>query len=242
MTRAAVLRTCLAVLQCSILSLLSAQDPAKFGPGDRFQLEYSRDGFGIRSHGVNEMLASGQTMFYPLPQSDVNEFLRLRRADAPTNPLTPGNYERQEVIGPHQVEGGKLWFGNQFYDGEGDRGVGAFGYFDSSTRTYTLFSPPEVARYEVSAILVEPDVVWIALDHFGEDISTFPGGLVRWNRTTHAIVRYPIEFVVTGMRIQGDAPRLETRGGYALLRGEQIRRFSNDGKPIVKFPPPPSHY
>ena len=56
------------------------------------------------------------------------------------------------------------------------------GYFDTATRKYTLFSPPEVARYEISAILVEPERVWIALDHFGEDISTSPGGLVRWNR------------------------------------------------------------
>jgi len=74
-----------------------------------------------------------------------------------------------------------------------------------------------MARYEVSAILVEPDKVWIALDQFVEDISTVPGGLVRWNRTTHEIHKYPLEFVVTGIRAERGSLRLETHDGYAPL-------------------------
>ncbi len=121
------------------------------------------------------------------------------------------------------------------------RGVGAFGYFDTATRRYTLFSPPEVARYEISAILVEPDRVWLALDQFVEDISTVPGGLVRWNRMTHEIHKYPLEFVVSGIRAEGDSLRLETRDGYALFRDGEIRRFLTNGRPTAKFPPPPTH-
>jgi hypothetical protein len=102
-----------------------------------------------------------------------------------------------------------------------------------------------VAPCEVSAILVEPDVVWVALDHFGEDISTFPGGLVRWNVVTHGVRRYPIEFVVTQISREGTSLRLNTAGGYALLTGDTVHRFQA-GKtgaiPIDKFPPPPSHY
>ena len=45
-----------------------------------------------------------------------------------------------------------------FYDGEGMKGVGAFGYFDASTRHDTLFSPTDVAAWETSALLVEKDV------------------------------------------------------------------------------------
>ncbi len=67
-------------------------------------------------------------------------------------------------------------------------------------RKYVLFSPPEIARWEISALLVEPDAVWLALDHFGEDISTSPGGLIRWDRNDHHIQKYPLEFVIHRIR------------------------------------------
>ena len=223
-----------------ILVLLAA---IAFGPGGRFQLEESRDEFGMRSHGVVETIAPGRTKAYPLPQSTAADFVRLRPEDARLNPVDAQRYEREEWIGPHQVEGGRLWFGNSYYDGEGERGVGAFGYFDTATRTYTIFRPPEMARWEASAILVERERVWIALDRFGEDISTFPGGLLEWNRTTHAVRKYDLEFVIGSIRREGDALRLENRyGGYALLRGGEVRRFLANGKATDKFPAPPSHY
>ena len=226
----------------AILVLLFAIDSVAFGQGGRSRLEQSKDSFGIRSHGIIEQLGSNQTKFYPLPQSTADEYIRLRPEDLRTNPFTQEQYDRQEVIGPYQIENGRMWFGKQYYDSEGSRGVGAFGYFDTATRTYTLFSPPEVARYEISAILVEPDMVWLALDNFVEDISRKPGGLVRWNRTTHEIHLYPLEFVVGSIRIGGDSLRLQTHGGYALFRDGVLRRFLANGKPIAKFPPPPTIY
>ena len=220
---------------------LAATDAVIFGPGGHFQLEQSKDSFGIRSHGIIEQLDSNQPRFYPLPQSTADEYIRLRPEDLRTNPFTPEQYERQEVIGPYQIENGRMWFGKQYYDSEGMRGVGAFGYFDSSTRTYKLLSPPEITRYEISAILVQPDCVWLGLDQFVEDISKAPGGLVRWDRMTQAVQRYPLEFVVDGIRLEGNSLRLETRGGYALFRGGALRRFLADGRTVAKFPPPPTH-
>ena len=226
----------------AILVFLIALDPFVFGPGGRFQLESSKDDFGLRSHGIIETLASGRTKLYPLPQSTAAEYVRLRPEDARLNPLTPGLYDREEVIGPHQVEGRKFWFGNQYYDSEGMHGVGAFGYFDTATREYTLFSPKQVASYEISALYVQPDAVWIALDHFVEDISKKPGGLIRWDRTTHAVRKYALEFVVDSIKPQGDALRLTTRDGYALFRNGTLRRFLANGTSIQKFPPPPSNH
>jgi len=164
--------------------------------------------------------------------------------------VTEQNYQRQEVIGPHQLEGDKLWFGSNFYNGEGERGVGSFGYFDAATRRYQLFSPPEVAPWEISAILVEPAAVWLGLDHFGEDISTFPGGFVRWDRSSHAVHRYPIEFVVSEIERRGPVLRLTALAGYADLQNGVIHRFelrrntagALTAVPVAKFPPPPSHY
>ena len=57
------------------------------------------------------------------------------------------------MIGPYQIDGARIWFGKNFYDGEGDTGVGAFGYFDTSTRAYTLFSPP--ATHQIKTYPVE---------------------------------------------------------------------------------------
>jgi hypothetical protein len=225
----------------AMLLLLAAADAQIFGPGGHFQLEQSKDGFAVRSHGIIEQLGSDQTKFYPLPQSTADEYIRLRAEDLRTNPFTPKQYERQEVIGSHQIENDRLWFGKQYYDSEGDRGVGAFGYFDASKRMYKLFSPPEVARYEISAILVQPDCVWLGLDQFVEDISKVPGGLVRWDRMTQAVQRYPLEFVVDKIHSEGDSLRLQTRGDYALFRGGTLHRFLADGRPIAKFPRPPTH-
>jgi len=181
-------------------ALTSAAPPAgidnvTFGQDHTFRLEYSSDGFGMRSHGVVEVLHDRLKM-YALPQSGFKAYSELRPEALKLNPIQAKEYERQEVIGSHQIEGSRLWFGKAFYDSEGMRGVGAFGYFDTQARRYQLFSPHEVASNEISAMLVEHDQVGLALDHFGEDISTVPGGLVCWNRETHQVRQYKIEFVV----------------------------------------------
>ncbi|HEX5226192.1 MAG TPA: hypothetical protein VFW44_00715 [Bryobacteraceae bacterium] len=228
-------------MNLAILLLLLAEAVA-FGPGGRFQLEQRKDDFGERSHGIVETLPTGGTKLYPLPQSTFADYMRLRAEDARINPVTADHYDRQEVIGPYQIEGDKIWFGNNYYDSEGSHGVGAFGYFDTASRQYTLFSPPEVARYEVSAILADPQQVWLGLDRFIEDISTEPEGLVRWDRTTHAAQFYPLEFAISKIRREGESLRLETRYGYALFKDGKTRRFLSNGIPVATFPPPPTHF
>jgi hypothetical protein len=91
-----------------------------------------------------------------------------------------------------------------------------------------LFSPPEIARWEVSALLVEADAIWLALDHFGEDISTSPGGLIRWSRDDHHVQYYPLEFVIDRVRRDTRNPAilfLATRGGDALFQNGNVQRF-----------------
>lgn len=220
-----------------------------------FYLERSTaDSFGVRSHGLIERTPYGPK-FYPLPQSDLASYKRLRLEDynssLPRRQTKDYEYDRREVIGPYQVEGGRVWFGNQYYDGESSCGVGAFGYFDMNTRKYVMFSPRQVARWEISALLVEPDAVWMGLDHFGEDISKSPGGLVRWDRSDHHIRHYALEFVVTRIRRDNRDPTvliLSTDLGYALFRDGEIQRFrvqkSPNGKEtavrILRFPPRPT--
>lgn len=177
--------------------------------GNGFYLQRSQDEFGIRAHGVVEGTASG-SKFYPLPQSSVQEYRRLRRDDINEHKFPPirteKDYERQEAIGPYQIEGNRLWFGNNYYDSEGATGVGAFGYFDMKTRRYRLFSPPEVAHWQISALLVETDVVWLGFDHFGEDISTSPGGLARWDRKANAFGTTHWSSLLTGFSATSGIP------------------------------------
>ncbi len=79
-------------------------------------------------------------------------------------------------------------------------------------------------------------IVWLGLHQFIEDTLKAPGGLVRWDRITHAVQRCHLEFVVHKIGVQGNSLRLETRGGCAL------RRFLADGRPIAQFSPPSTHY
>lgn len=230
-------------------------DPAAVRLAGDFYLEQSDDSFGVRAHGVIEQRTSGP-QFYPLPQSTVETYKRLRAPDLKhmlPRVLTAVDYHGLEVIGPYQVEGSRIWFGNHYYDGEGERGVGAFGYFDMKTRRYVLFSPPEIARWETSALRVEADAVWLALDRFGEDVSTSPGGLMRWSRGDHGVRFYPLEFVISRIGRDMKSPDwllLETREGYALFREGEVQRFrvesTANGKKtavrIARFPPPPMIY
>lgn len=241
------------VLLTAFCALLVANEQS-INLGGGFYLERSADEFGARCHGFCERTRSG-AKFYPLPQSSIEQWKKLRPQDIGNMlpPRSATNYQRQEVIGPYQVEGHRVWFGNHYYDGEGDTGVGAFGYFDEQTRRYHLFSPPEVARWEISALLIDPDAVWLGLDHFGEDISVLPGGFVRWDRKTQQAQRYPLEFLIEHIRRDANDPAvliLTTVGGYARFRDGEIERFrvqkSASGREtavrINRFPPPPSKW
>ena len=65
---------------------------------------------------------------------------------------------------------------------------------------------------------------------------------MRWDRKTHQLTKYPLEFVVSSLQTEGDGLRLKTLNGYALFHNGEIRRFLHNGIQIDKFPPPPTHY
>ena len=138
--------------------------------------------------------------------------------------FTEKTFERQEVIGPHQVEAGRLWLAKEFYDGEGDTGVGAFGYFDLNTSTYKLYSPPEVAPYSASAMLVQPDAVWVALYRFGEG-SARSAGLIRWDRKTEQILRYPVKWTVDSIVQRGTTLYMSADEGFVALSENKLQYY-----------------
>jgi hypothetical protein len=144
-----------------------------------------------------------------------------------SDPVVPAVPEMKEEIGPRQVDTGRIWFGKTFYDAEGETGTGGFGYFDIATGTHHLYAPPEIQRWSVSAILVEPDFLWLALDHRGE-YGNYEGGLLRWDRRTEQATHYNVHGIVGSIASQGDRLFLGAEDGMIVLRGEQIQSYFVD--------------
>jgi len=204
---------------------LPGERPPAFGPGKRFRLSNEKNKHGSDSLIVVEKV-SPKEKIYPLPQSDHNIW-RLARPDDIAN-RTPSDYaDINEQIGPHQLENGRLWFGKTFYNGEGSSGVGGFGYFDAATRSYRLYSPPEIQRWSVSSILVETNFIWLALVHRGE-YGGNSGGLLRWNRKTERARLFSVSTYINKIVRHDNALYLGAVDGIDVLRDDQIQSYFVD--------------
>jgi hypothetical protein len=150
------------------------------------------------------------------PESTVEELNRWR-GDEIREHRTGG--EIHEQVGPTQVVGGRVWFGKTFYDGEGSTGVGAIGYYDRLAKAFTLFRPPELVRWSVSAILVEENVVWAGLMRRPEGAS-FSGGLMRYDLSANRADVFPVEHVIRTIARGAGGLRLgSTEGVYTVRNG-----------------------
>jgi len=201
---------------------LPALGTKPFGPGGRFALETTASSLsGERLRTIRD-LQTGRK--FPLPQSSTCDWIRAHPADARAGYLPEGIGEE---IGPHQTYEGRLWLGKSFYDAEGESGVGAFGYFDPFRKRYVLYSPPEIKNWSVSAILVEPDSVWLALQRRGE-YENQSGGVLRWDRRSQKVVRYDSPSVIHALARYGASLYAGTEDGLAVLRGRGFQPYFID--------------
>jgi hypothetical protein len=92
-------------------------------------------------------------------------------------------------IGPTQMDGDKLWFGRTYYAGEGRDGTGGFGYFDTLTRRFQVWSPPEIRDWSVSAIHTNEAAVWIGLVT-RQEWGDWTGGILQFARDGRLQRRY----------------------------------------------------
>jgi hypothetical protein len=200
-------------------------DPvAEFGPGKEFRLLQKANQYGSAFPVIVERRGQRETLF-ALPQSDLRTWRQARPDDAKSG-LVPNAAEMNEQIGPHQLEGDRLWFGKTFYNGEGSTGVGGFGYFDTLTRSWHIYSPPAIRQWSVSAILVEPDFIWLALYRRGE-FGDNPGPLLRFHRTTEQVDVFNTGLTVTHMAVCGDALCI-AGNGLAVLKDGELRTYFVD--------------
>jgi hypothetical protein len=209
---------------------------AGFGPGQQFRLSKEKNRYGSEYTVIVERPGPNQKS-YPLAQSDLRTWQQARPDDAKTF-IRPNQAEMNEEIGPHQLEGGRLWFGKTFYNSEGSTGVGGFGYFDAATATYRLYSPPQIQRWSVSAILVETGCVWLALCRRGE-YGNNSGGLLRWDRETAQVRSFAIPDVVTSIAASisraGEVVYLGATDGIAAIDGDRITSYFVDRTPRGRY-------
>ncbi len=211
-------------------------DPASdFGPGNRFRLTKAKNQYGSDFPLIVERQndgANSRELSYPLPQSDLQTWLAARPDEA-KSPIRPNPAELNEQIGPHQMEGDRIWFGKTFYNAEGLSGVGGFGYFDTATHSYQLYAPAEILSWSVSAILVEPDSIWLALYRRGEYGNT-PGGLICWERRTQQVQRFDLRDVITNLARCGDAICMGNYG-LTILKEGRTRSYFVDRSSVGRY-------
>jgi hypothetical protein len=198
--------------------------PPAFGLRKQFRLTTEKNSDGWDSPLVAEKVGPKEKM-YRLPQSDL-ETWQLARQDDIARGIPANQPHISEDIGPHQLEGHRLWFGKTFYNGEGLTGVGGFGYFDTATRSYRLYSPSQIHRWSVSAIRVEPDYIWLGLHGRGEYGNAL-GGLLRWDRKTEEVRLFDVRLSIGHIVRHRDTLYLGGNG-IVTLRGEEIQSYFVD--------------
>lgn len=176
---------------------------------------------------------------YPLPQPSYTLFRKLR-------PVRVGDgYDKETTsleneIGPWRLVDGKVWFGLNFYDGEGSSGIGGIGSFDLSTRKFQISYLKEIAGDSSFAMLVEPDTIWLGLgvQPEGADSGT---GIAKINRSDHSVVRYKAPGIVNAFVRSGDKVFAATTDGMMVFgddgRIENVEfSINKDGSysPVVK--------
>lgn len=174
--------------------------------------------------GVVERQGKKQ-MLHSLPQSTLAEFAAAR----PEFPNAVTQQNIQEHFGPYQMAD-RFWFGKVFYDGEGNTGVGGIGFFDTEKAGYVIHSPPALASWSASALLVEDDAVWAGLVRYPEG-APYSGGLVKLDKQTLSTQGYLIPDVITDIvRGQGEL-LVATANGIYCQRNGQLNRYTVEPGP-----------
>ena len=172
--------------------------------------------------GVAERVG-GEYKLYELPKSTYEEFARARPGRVKDG-YRPDVAAFEEVIGPYQIVGDRFWFGKAFYDGEGLTGVGGFGYFDPEERKYVVFSPPEIAPWSASALLVEEKDIWLGLVRHPEG-ATYSGGLLRYERDSGEAEEFDVGEVIFQMKRWQGSLYLATADGLYILQDNRLTRY-----------------
>jgi hypothetical protein len=173
-------------------------------------------GWVRQKSGVYLVNSHGRAQFYSVPVPTLETYTRLRTnlGKIAFAPATPGFLDNS--IGPYAFDGEKLWFANQFYDGEGQSGVGALGTFDPVTARYEMRYLPEIAPWSASVLRVEDEFVWIGLMRQPEG-NVSGAGVLRFQKGMGTVREYPITDYVATLTRSGSALYFGTVHGVHVL-------------------------
>ena len=172
--------------------------------------------------GVAERIGD-EYKLHVLPKSTYEEFARARPRRV-RDGYRPDVAAFGEVIGPYQIVGERFWFGKTFSDGEGHTGVGGFGYFDPQEKKYVVFSPPEIAPWSASALLVEEKDIWLGLVGHPEG-ATYSGGLLRYERDSGEAEEFDVGEVISQIKRWQGSLYLATANGLYILQDNRLTRY-----------------
>ncbi len=166
-------------------------------------------------------------IFYPVPKPSPETFRKFR-------PETAEMMRRGRVIpafhiciGPRALVGHQIIFGIDFYDGEGESGVGGYGVFDIETRQSEMHYLKEAADWSCSAVLVDGDEIWLGLRDRPEG-PDFSGGLLRYDRVTGKSTHYEIPEIIFAIARREDRIYIATANGVGVIREGKLSRSTFD--------------
>jgi hypothetical protein len=133
-------------------------------------------------------------------------------------------WEMDEEIGPSQRVGTRIWAGKTFDEGERMSGVGDIGYFDLPARKWDFLHIHEMADWSTSALLVEPDVIWIGRVSIGEGLAR-SGGLLKYNRAAKTASVIPLSDRIEKIVRVGKRLYCGTSAGFAIVDQDRAQRF-----------------
>lgn len=134
--------------------------------------------------------ASGGVREYSLHRGTVEEYRRFQAESGASEREHMNESQLIALVGPVQVEDSRIWYGRAFYGGEGYAGIGGFGCLDCESGEFKELFPKPATPYTTTALLVEPDAIWLALANNGA-YGMAAGGLLRWNRSDESTQHFP---------------------------------------------------
>jgi hypothetical protein len=158
---------------------------------------------------------------YPVPQAlavNAEARAKLKAQGAAEHDIEIG-----EMVGAFADESNGYWFGKTFYDAEGDSGRGDIGYLSRDGK-YSMLNLPELRRWSVSALLVEPNAIWAGMIHRGEG-PDLGHGILRFDRKTKRVTVYPLSAPIHTLARAGDRLFAGTDRGPFMLKDDVVTRL-----------------
>lgn len=139
-------------------------------------------------------------------------------------------YEIEQKISAWTERTGMIWFGIEFYSGEGTSGVGGIGRYNPKTKKMEVRRPMLIRDSSIRPVLYDGEYLWFGTFGAYECIGSTPiHGLVRYEWDTDRIETIkgkedgPCGFIINDLLLQGDHLWVATDLGLSKLNRKSLR-------------------